>query len=492
MFRRISKLIVLRRKRRTLGRVVSSLRSRQFERLECRSMLSASLGTSPGASSEYALDKYEYGGPLRENDDVYAPLSQVAAGDGLIPRGDELYYAHLDSINPYHPAYNSIGDGRGAWALGGPWGSPSPSVSVNASASPNQPAVASTVASPMLVLVYVNNYEPYFESYSPSPPPLQPSVARATAPPPFSSDQPQSKAMQNISKTSNGLYLSNVSAAATSAAIPSAAQIIARFSDKVSLVPNTAIDAALQSYSPHLLMAMNNSTTDRALPATTSENTLLSDNSFDDFMELSKSSSVQTSESTAGGSSVGAYDAANSVLEHLQELEMAPWQTNALDSQVAKDATYDSASDDTPIALALADFALANAEGGMVMLEFNNGQSSDVDFSMIAESGLVTPASHANFDSAVGFYQAIEVAGEEAPVAIRTTATAPVQSVKQSRGENRLSTESERPISGKAAAVAGVSALIGAGVWCAQRKQSDNESAKNGDSTPVRRSRQAP
>lgn len=480
MLRRISKLFLLRRKRRNQGQAISSIRSRQFERLECRSMLSASMGTGPGTLSEYTLDKYEYGAPPHGNEDVYAPISQLASMDGFIPRGDEVHYAHLDSFNQFHPAYNNnIGDGPGAWALGSPPRTPLPNVSMSASASSYRPAVTSLIVSPTFIIFYVDFYQPYSESYSTTP--TQPSIARATAPPVFTGSPPQSTKTSvdhtpNASKGSSDLFLSNtMTVAATAAAIPSAAQITARYTDKTSLVPNAAVDAAMQSYAPHLLFVANDVAVNRAMPATASENTIPSDNSFDDFIELSSPASVQMAGTTFDDTSVNAYDAVNTLLDHLREFEIAPGWTNGFEAQVAKDAIHDSASDDTPLALALADFALANAEGGMVMLDRNDAQSSEVDFSNIADNGIASPASHLNFESAVGFYQAIEVAGEEAPAAIRATTSVPVRNVQQSRTESRLSTENARATNGKAAVVAGATALIGAAVWCAQRKQSDDD-----------------
>lgn len=486
MLSQISKLFLPHRKRRSLCPAISSLRSRQFERLESRSMLSANIGTGPSMVSDYGFDKDGFGEPSYRDDGVYAPMPQPATFDGFMPRGDEPRYAHLDAFNPFHPTYNSnIGDGPGAWAPGGKFGPPSANVSMSSAASSSKLAAASAAAPFKIIIFYVSNYEPYFENFAASSPPSQPSIARSTAPPSNSSNLPQlPKNSASSSKPASDVYVPNGVSAAANAAIPSAAQMIARYTDKSSVVSSTAFDAALQSYSPPRLLVANYSAVDRAISAVTGDYTVVSDRSFDDFIELTESSPFQAIDSGTKQLGSPADDVVNSVLEHLQEFELGPLRSFAPDSQAANGAIHNSASDDTPVALALASSALANAEGGMVMLEFNDGQPRDVDFSSIADNNLVTPASHLNLDSAaVGFYQAVEVAGEEAPAVIRTTASVPVQSVKQNRTENRLSTQGQPGTGEKAAVVAGASALIGAAVWCAQRKQSDEEASMAAIST---------
>jgi hypothetical protein len=428
--------------------------------------------------SDYVFDKVGFGEPSYRDDGVYAPMPQPATFDSFMPRGDEPHYAQLDAFNPFHLTYNNnIGDGPGAWAPSGKFGPPSSSVSMSSAASSSKSAVASAAAPFKIIIFYVSNYEPYFENFAASSPPSQPSIARSTAPPSNSSNLPQlPKNSASSRKPASDVY---VSAAAT-AAIPSAAQMIARYTDKSSVVSSAAFDAALQSYSPPRLLVANNSAVDRATAVVTGEYTVVSDRSFDDFIELTESSSVQAIDSGTKQLGIPADVVVNSVLEHLQEFELGPLRSFASDSQAANDAIHDSASDDTPVALALASSALADTEGGMVMLEFNDGQPRDIDFSHIADNGVVTPAAHSNFDSAVSFYQAVEVADEEAPGVIRTTASVPVQSVKQT---NRLSTQTKPATGENAAVVAGASALIGAAVWCAQRKQSDKESSKAAVST---------
>ncbi len=479
MLSQISKLFLPRRKRRSFCPVISSLRSRQFERLESRSMLSASIATGPSMLSDYVFDKVGFGEPSYRDDGVYAPMPQPATFDSFMPRGDEPHYAQLDAFNPFHLTYNNnIGDGPGAWAPSGKFGPPSSSVSMSSAASSSKSAVASAAAPFKIIIFYISNYDPYFENFASS----QPSIARSTAPPTNSSNLPQlSRNLASSPKSSSDFYAPiGVSAAAAAAAVPSAAQIVARYASKSSIVSSAAIDAALQSYSPPRLLVANNSAADRATAVVTGEYTVVGDRSFDDFIELTESSSVQAIDSGTKQLGIPADVVMNSVLEHLQEFELGPLRSFASDSQAANDAIHDSASDDTPVALALASSALADTEGGMVMLEFDDGQPRDIDFSHIADNGVVTPAARSNFDSAVSFYQAVEVAGEEAPGVIRTTASVPVQSVKQT---NRLSTQTKPATGENAAVVAGASALIGAAVWCAQGKQSDKESSKAAVST---------
>jgi hypothetical protein len=112
---------------------------------------------------------------------------------------------------------------------------------------------------------------------------------------------------------------------------------------------------------------------------------------------------------------------------------------------------------------------IANADGGMVMLESTGDPYQSVlDLAGATEGSVDVLPIRAGLEAAVGFYQSMDVATEESLTANLPSAQSAVELPRETTGNNYYSNATGKELSGKSAAAVGAT-LAGALLW-ANRK----------------------
>lgn len=204
----------------------------------------------------------------------------------------------------------------------------------------------------------------------------------------------------------------------------------------------------------------------------------MSDEAFDGFIHLRDLSPVHDAyaPSDVAARELAAVDA---ILESLQDLEPLP---TGFDQPTARDdarGMVGVSALGTPLPLVLAKLALAEAQGGMVMLELNEANSGDIDFSNIAESNATLPAFRSGVEAVVGFYQTVDVGGGEPAAETHPVGNASPNPTRQTQPANQYSNDEGSGTSRKSAAAIGISMLVGAMLWVAQRQQNGDNNAES-------------
>lgn len=254
-------------------------------------------------------------------------------------------------------------------------------------------------------------------------------------------------------------------AAAANTAI--AAQAVTRSNDSTARTTNPAVDIAFQAYASPLLLVANVPPSEIAAVSGNADKATPSQEASGDFIQLGDSFDAHgdaTAEAIAEERA-----AIDAVLGRLQEVESLP--VAALANAITEEQLIDAAT-----ALPFDSIALAETEGGMVMLDAHEATiAGPADMAMLAENAVELPRMSAGVDSAVGFYQAIDVGGEELSTAETAAVARPtIDPLNRTRSEERLSNDGGQR-SQKAAMAITASTLAGALLWAAQRKRSDDE-----------------
>lgn len=484
---RLSALWTLKPAKRVAPRSVSRARLRRFERLEDRSMLSASVASmdcNPGG--EYVAFDQDFGPPAWEPA-YFAPPPE---SQGIAAPG----HGHGDFDTP--PVNSNIGDGiyRSASSGRGEPGvghslAPSSSNSSQASLPPPKRFAAASAASNSTVTLdpdvsVVNLINSDF-SGGKAEQQLQPpadylgntkqqsrailSTGQHEAPPssdsqfgnsnyPGSGNTPPagSSPLRGGGSAVSQLSFEGASYFAT------AATTTGHTSDYAAHAANAAVDSAFQSYSPQLLL-VSGTATDSAIQTQSADEQASTGDSDGDFIQLTDSPATPADFAAAERSAVDA------VLARLQDIDSLPVETLA-------DAIGGQPLIDAATALPFDSIAFAETEGGMVWIETSAATISPTPIGAImAENTVELPALNLGVESAVGFYQAIDIGGDEFSTAASAPAARPaVEPLNGSKRADRFSKDDVANRSPKAAVIT-ASTLAGALLWASQRKRTDDE-----------------
>ncbi len=463
---------------------------RQIERLEERAMLSVSIGQMPIADGVYVGALQNVGAPRDADAAMFAPPEYLDGGPAF-----QSYSTESLPVALREPRLAPMSLVQGLDSEVGGFGyasSREPVKNQFLSSPPPQPTAI------YVVTIVVTN-APVMAGdfwYSPAPA-TPPSNAKSSLPlvsSPLKSSPlvsspivgPKSNSTGQGAESSPGesplhanySYLTSLTLPTPLAAIPTAAQIVSRNIDSAALFPAGALDAAFQSYSSRLLLV--------ATPTTANDRTLV--DSVDDAMTAhgeALSGFIRPSDLRIVDDALTSMDAVqrerdavDAVLHDLHEFDAPLWDATsvsqngdrAVETTVDVELRLPSSDGFSGIA------PFNDAEGGMVMLEAS-GDANESAINLIgADDGQVDLLqSHAGVETAVGFYQAIDVATEDVPVANLPTVIPATESAPAMPSDTRFSTENETKSSDKAAAAIGATAFVGAMLWVGSKRRSDDD-----------------
>ncbi|HEX3599383.1 MAG TPA: hypothetical protein VHU84_04535 [Lacipirellulaceae bacterium] len=502
MFTQLKKLLSNDAARNSTHRTdVRPTRAWQFERLEDRSMLSASVGQMPMNDIGYLFETHDHSPPMFVAG-MYAPAPMesfgvmhhgATTGDGYFDQPDERYDLQNNIGAAWNgagttPAYSSfteqskpsVGATPSAFPSGGllleqyPNGDklyaidtfagfefvtirdPAPTHTDYKANDPTHKANDPTAA------VYPNNLVggldkpggPVFVAGRPDGPP---------AAPPYGEFPP----------------LVNSEFGSTSAAT---SQLTSREAESSALAATTNIlDTAFQSYTSQLLLANVSLTTQPTITKVSNDQATPTGEAIDDFIAISDAPNSD-SQSASVDAVARERDAVDAVLRNLQDLGELPSEldnSNATDNVSDGDRHEQSADS----AFGAAEQMLADAQGGMVLLRaVGDANESPINLVNVVAAQRDLPTPHVGVQASVGFYQAVDIGIEELTAAERIPAPAPsLESAPQAKPDNRYSKQQNAASSGNAAAVLGASTLAGALLWCVGRGQSEDEKTAEAD-----------
>ena len=453
----------------------------RIERLEGRAMLSATMGSMPQVGNGFVLQQFRvpHGGEM-------SMVTSAPYGD--FPAAPPAF-ANVSGVRSLDGAFGHQVQGWGGVGYGGHSATLNSGFSGDSFGSYanalSQYQVAPPVAQPRIVILLVvpttaraatapattDFLSDFGNSASEPPYQVKPrNEGGSTGSPRVSFAAHAPGPLPSFESTNDGFpsIINNAPMTSALAEIPSAAQILAGDINSAALLANGAVDAAFQSYSPQLLLVTATSANDRALVKSLSDETPQSD-ALNDFVSLSDFA-IANDEAAPANPVEREQAAVEEVLSGLQDLDAWP-----VTPTIVVKADDVSAANATELGFA----ALANAEGGMVMLEANGDANySDVNLAAVADSQPDLLNVRVGVEASVGFYQAVDVATDEVPAA--TPVAEPVR-------DNRVSTEGGSGASRKAAAAVGATTLVGAMVWMAQRSRAAD--ATDGEAERVKRPR---
>lgn len=226
-------------------------------------------------------------------------------------------------------------------------------------------------------------------------------------------------------------------------------------------------DVAFQGYAPQLLLVTATAPSEAATLSVNVDKTVPTDDADGDFIQLD--GSLETNSDTATDAIAQEGAAVDAVLERLQDVDSLP--VDAFANIIADQQLIDAAT-----ALPFDSIAFADTEGGMVMIDASEASIAvPANAAVLAENVIELPSLNTGVESAVGFYQAIDVGGDEFSTAESAPISRPsVEPLNTARPESRLSRDSGNR-SQKAAAAITVSTLAGALLWASQRGRRDDE-----------------
>ena len=185
----------------------------------------------------------------------------------------------------------------------------------------------------------------------------------------------------------------------------------------------------------------------------------------------------------------------DAVLRRLRDVESSPSEFDRTGTahQDAASANEKSQANAEPFQAPFEDVALADAEGGMVLLHASGeANESAINLANVAIGHLDFLNVRAGVEASVGFYQAVDVGSEELSAAEESPVVHPVaEPVQPARPDNRYSHEGDGESSHKAAAALGASTLVGALLWCVRRTQPDGDRAADSSEEKNPRRRRA-
>lgn len=454
-------------------RVVPVTRRRHFEHLESRSMLSANaVSMAYGPGYEFMPMDHDFAGPPRVESGMFAPPTEQA----MPPSAPHHPHGDFDP-----PIYSSnLGDGPGTWNL--PQVNPTSGQSTSSLGGQNtyKPVDAATTTPVVRYVIIITNSSVYGDVNPPPPPQTgEPRVAKATAPPAIQDNsQPLGGTSGSYQKTPGGDTGNRQKeyGRAPSDAVPptvmvaNVANTIQATAQSNDSTPRTMIpinDVAFQGYAPQLLLVTATAPSEAATLSVNVDKTVPTDDADGDFIQLD--GSLETNSDTATDAIAQEGAAVDAVLERLQDVDSLP--VDAFANIIADQQLIDAAT-----ALPFDSIAFADTEGGMVMIDASEASIAvPANAAVLAENVIELPSLNTGVESAVGFYQAIDVGGDEFSTAESAPISRPsVEPLNTARPESRLSRDSGNR-SQKAAAAITVSTLAGALLWASQRGRRDDE-----------------
>lgn len=475
MLRRLTTLWSRKAAGHASGRVITVSRHRRFEHLESRSMLSAnmvSLAYGPGYES--MMMDHDFAGPPRFESGMFAPPAEqiMAAGAMHHPHGD------FDT-----PIYSSnLGDGPGT--SNQQYGEPNSGHSTSSLGMPNnyRPVDLPTPTVTVRYVIIITNSLSYGDTNpTPPPPPTQPNgrpVAKATAPS-ATQDTPPPLGSTNGSyqktpggQTGNGQheYVGARGEPGSGVTVFNAAYAAAattKSNDSAARPTISVTDVAFQGYTSQLLLVASAAQSEAAMSGGNADKTAAADDADGDFIQLDGSLDAN---GTAAANAIAQERAAvDAVLERLQDVDSLP--VDAFANIITDQQLIDAAT-----ALPFDSIAFADTEGGMVMVDASETSiAAPANAAVLAENAIELPSLNTGVELAVGFYQAIDIGGDEFSTAESAPISRPsVEPLNTARPENRLSRDSGNR-SQKAAAAVTASTLAGALLWASQRGRRDDE-----------------
>ena len=265
-------------------------------------------------------------------------------------------------------------------------------------------------------------------------------------------------------------YLNPSSVAAAISSASASEQITTRDVVSSALQSTSALDAAFQSHSSLASSTAESSHTNVDDSAGHSGDQL-------DFDQPSDLTTASDSTTSTKGAVEQEREAARAALNELQDIDdTAATPLDATAANGAKAATTDDAAiGDAATDAAFGKLALAEVDGGMVMLKATGDVSAaPVDYANVADAHFDAIGARVGVEATVGFYQAIDVATVDVSAVNNLPAARPAEA-------NRVSKEAGATTSEKAALV-GATAFAGAMVWTSRRRRSSESSSdRTGD-----------
>ncbi len=490
MLKRMKKLLSTKAaRRRERGAKSPFTRLRQFERLEDRSMLSATVGPMPTSPGAYGLGMEHYGQLEILEAGMFAPPQYSASMVGSSQLAEPMH----SGLHDQSAAMHGLGDGPGMWDYDG--GVPLHSsltqqtsqVQTQTQSKPT-PGVTSSTNSTFYLLITsngvfflgtVNNPVATTAQSSPSSSTPPPSSALQSLKPPATSHVAEPPSAPNYSA------LNALPPSSALAAIPSSAtQALSHEFTSSALVPTNAMSSTDQSYASQLLLVSTSSSGQQSSVKTVTDDRSASrEESFDEFQRLD-GFSIFNDRATSADAVAQEQAAVEAVLKSLKDVNSLPGEANT-GTSVHDDAA--NVKQDARIADlvfgTLGNVALAEAEGGMVLLQASgDANASPINLSNVAADHLEMLNVRLGIEASVGFYQAVDIGMEESSAVENVpTANRAFEPLRQAKTDNRYSGESGGEVTRKAATATavGASTLIGAMLWCVGRKKAEDEQASS-------------
>lgn len=472
MLRRLTTLWTKKVAGRDSGRVINVSRHRHFEHLESRSMLAANpVSMAYGPGYEITMMDHGLAGPPRFESGMFAPPPEQVMAPGAThhPHGDfdaPIYSSNLgDGLGTSNQQYGEPNSGHSTSSLGVP-----------SNYKPvDQPTPTTSVR---YVIIFTSSLSYGDTNLTPPPPKTNGTVAKATAPPTIQDNLPPLVGSNgNYQKTPAGQTGSGQKEyvrAPGETVLPAVAVVKAAYttaattkSDDSSSRPTIPVtDVAFQGYMPQLLLVANASQS-AATPGGNSEKTVPTDDADGDFIQLD--GSLDANGTPAADAIAQERAAVDAVLERLQDVDSLP--VDAFANHITDQQLIDAAT-----ALPFDSIAFADTEGGMVMIDVSEASVAvPANAAVLAENAIELPSLNTGVESAVGFYQAIDVGGDEFSTAESAPISRPsIEPLDTARPENRLSRDGGNRSQKTAAAIV-ASTLAGALLWASQRSRRDDE-----------------
>jgi len=494
MLSRIKKLLATKFARRgERGANCQPTRRRQFERLEDRAMLSATMGLMPFGSGGLGLD------PRALEAGTFAPSPQLftrfaGPAEWAERAPDPMHGGFHD-----RPATSSgLGDDPGKWDFGAGTAqlassNTQPTSQAQSLSKPFSPVASNTATTVVVIVVTSGPTIVEYYTFVPVASPQQ--IVRAPwSSPPLSSAllSPKPETGGHPFEAPSGPSISAIHPLPLSAAfsgIPTAAQIVSHDYNAAALAPWGALDAAYQSYASQLLLVTTATSNERASLMAADDLSGRAGDAFDDFIRLNDFA-IDDDELIPGQAVARERAAVDAVLQRLQDLDSLPSELGNADTgrEDTGNANEGGPWIDGPFPAPLENVALAAAEGGMVLLQASGeANESAINLANVAADHLDLLSVRAGVETSIGFYQAVDVGSDDLSADNLPTANPTVEPARQARPDHRYSHDGDGETSRKAAAALGASTLVGALLWCVRRTQPDGDRAADSSDENNRR-----
>jgi hypothetical protein len=242
----------------------------------------------------------------------------------------------------------------------------------------------------------------------------------------------------------------------TGSDMPVASQALARETSTVAALTAAARDVAFQEFSPSLFQSNATNALDRTNVETAIGDATKPDVNDGLIPSSDEANSVVASSSDAVAREREAVDAVLGELEDVDPLVPAP------------ESQAQSRNVELPTDTALDDLSAGEVDGGMVLLQSTgDANGNGLDLTPVYAEHVERLTAPAKIEASIGiFYQAMDVATDDAPLMEATPQNGPTwQLQRKIQSEDGLPTKRDASSPSKAATLIGATTLTGALVW---------------------------